>query len=129
MRRFRAMPLFSVLIRCSTRSATSGRAPPEPGFQSCHIQFGGSQQRAQLIVQLARQVAAFVLPDILQMGRQLGQGGRTLTHLRFKQVTFALQRSLLANAGRQQGLGLQQVHVEREQTRQRHDGHANTRKL
>ena len=80
-------------------------------------------------MQLARQVAALIFPHILQMGGQLGQCGRTLTHLRFKQVSLALQCGLLANAGGQQGLGLQQVHIERQQTRKRHDGHANAGKL
>jgi hypothetical protein len=55
MRRFSAMPLLRVSVRCCMRSSTSGPCGPA-GLQPGHVQLGGVSKRAELVVQLAREM-------------------------------------------------------------------------
>ena len=105
------------------------RNDAEPRLDARHIKLGRRQQGTEFVVQLTGQVAAFVFPHLLQVGGQLGQGGRAVAHFLVQLVAFALQGFLFTLAGIQQGPGLPQIHVKRQQAGQRHQGDADTRQL
>jgi len=60
------------------------------------VELGRCEQRAQLVVQVARQAVAFVLARRLQVMRQLGELRRTFTHQRLQAVSFVVDAPLLA---------------------------------
>ena len=97
------------------------------GFQARHIQLGGGEQCTQFVVQLAGQVAALVFPHLLQVACQLRQGRRALAHQAFQAVALVLKQGLFALAHHLQGVGLAQVHEERQQANRRDHGNANAR--
>ena len=101
----------------------------QPRLDPGYIQFGRSQQGAQLIVQFPGQVAAFVLPHLLQVRRQFGQRCGTFTHFLVQIVALLLQGKLLSLARSKQGSGLPQVQVKRHQARQGDQPDAKTRDL
>ncbi len=80
-------------------------------------------------MQFARKVSALVFPDLLQMGGQFSQCCGALTHLLVQLIALPLQGSLLAAASIQQRPGLPQVHVKRQQSRQRHQRNADAGQL
>ena len=55
------------------RSAISGGGASRRDLSARHVELGGGEQRAELVVQLAREAAALVLAHRLQVLRQLGQ--------------------------------------------------------
>ena len=61
-----------------------GVAHVDARLQAGHVQFGGRQQGAQLVVQLAGQVAAFVFTHLLQVVGQFGEGGGAFAHQVFQ---------------------------------------------
>jgi hypothetical protein len=115
MRRFRVLqPLRGV------------RRVDEARLETRHVQLRGRQQRAELVVQLPCEVATFVFPHLLEVGREFGQAGGALLDLGLERVAFALQRLLLALADRSQDVRLPQVEVEGDERndRDQRDAHA-----
>ena len=82
------------------------------GFDAGHVQLGGGQQRAEFVVQLARQMGAFVFHRLLQISGQLGQAGSALAHLRFKRVALGFKQLFLARIGLAQRARLVDVQKE-----------------
>ena len=97
-----------------------GRQHAEARLQPGCVELGRGQQRAQLIVQVARQPAAFVFAGGLQVLRQLGELQGALSHLQLQAVGFGLQLAPLLGSNVVEHIRLPQVH---EQGQQADGGH------
>ena len=91
------------------------RAAGQPRHDARRIQLGRGQQRTQLVVQVARQTAAFVFARRLQVVRQLGELGGALRDFDLQPVTLGLQRLLLLLLLLLQRQALAQVHEQAQQ--------------
>ena len=101
-----------------------GRIGRQARAQARHVQLGGGEQGAQLVVQLARQVGALFLDRLLQVGGQLREPRRAFAHLRFQGIALGLQRAVLVFLGALQLARLAAVEHQREQRREDAGGHA-----
>ena len=99
------------------------------GFEARHVELGCRQQRAQLVVEFARQMSALVLAHLLQVVGQLRQRGRALAHQGFEAVALVALDLLLALVGLLQRVRLAQVHekAQHAQGRDRGDAYARQR--
>ena len=77
IRRFSAMPLFSASLRWARRSVDLGASVgPRRDLSRGDVELGRGEQGAELVVQLAREPAALVLADGLQVLGELASAGR-----------------------------------------------------
>ncbi len=106
MRRFIAMPLFSVSLRWVMRAAASGDISGMPRLQPRHVELGGGQQGAEFVVQIARQTAALVFAGGLQVTCEFGQLLGAFDRKRLELIALLLQSASLIAA---QGLGGQRA--------------------
>ena len=76
------------------RRLSLGRCVTQARLDARHVELGRSQQRAQLVVQIARQAAALVFACGLQMKGQLGELRGTLPDLGFQAAALDLGDAL-----------------------------------
>ncbi|MCY1369792.1 hypothetical protein D9M69_568460 [compost metagenome] len=79
LQRDAAVEQLGQMLQALDRVGRVGQARLQPR----HVELGGREQRAQFVVQFARQVAALGLAHVLQVGGELGQRGGALAHLVF----------------------------------------------
>ena len=96
----------------------------QPRLDACRVQFGRRQQRAQFVVQVARQPQALVLARGLQVVGQFGQLGRAALDLDLQAVALGLHGVLQCQLLGLQRSALLQVQVQRQQAHRAERGHA-----
>ena len=95
MRRFSAMPLLSVSTRWLEPLRRLGRRAGQARLDARRVELGRGEQRAEFVVQVARQAAALVFARRLQVVRQLGQLRGALRDLDLEPVALGLHQALL----------------------------------
>ncbi len=116
-----AMLLFSVSTRWARRSRASGARAGQPGPDARGVQLGRGQQRAELVVQVARQPVAFVFARGLQVVGQLGELRGAAPHLDVQLVTLGLHGVLERELLVLERGGLAQVQEQGQQAQQAQD--------
>ena len=102
-----------------------GRGVAQTRLDARGVQLGRCQQRAQVIVQVARQAAAFVFTRGLQVVGQLGEQSSTLNDLGLQPVALVQHHALLFQQQHLVGKPLAQVHEQRQQAHSGQQRHAN----
>jgi len=93
------------------------------GLDAGRVELGGGEQRAQLVVQFARQVCALVFACGLQVPGQLGEVAGAPQHFRFEPVTLLHDLGLTLDTLPFQLAPLPHEQCQHHQTDERHGSH------